>query len=200
MALARVQFISVSLDGFATGEGQTLDAPFGHAGERLHEYMQQVLGIRRARGGARVPAARPHGDRGRSGGPAPDRSCRAAPDRHDQPRRDRGRAPVPRPRAGGRRLPAGGPARVRRRRLQLRHGVRAAHLAGHDQAPGGRERARVRALPDVHPSRRRTDPGDRRGGTHGSGSRRRRGGSDGVDVGLRGRVRAGGRNPGPWGR
>ncbi|HVF78166.1 MAG TPA: dihydrofolate reductase family protein [Solirubrobacteraceae bacterium] len=39
MSLARVQFISVSLDGFATGEGQSPDAPFGHAGERLHEWM-----------------------------------------------------------------------------------------------------------------------------------------------------------------
>ena len=39
MSLARVQQISISLDGFATGEGQTLDAPFGHAGERLHEWM-----------------------------------------------------------------------------------------------------------------------------------------------------------------
>ena len=39
MSLARVQSVSVSLDGFATGEGQTRDAPFGHAGERLHEWM-----------------------------------------------------------------------------------------------------------------------------------------------------------------
>ena len=39
MSLARVQFFSVSLDGFATGEGQSHDAPFGHAGERLHEWM-----------------------------------------------------------------------------------------------------------------------------------------------------------------
>jgi dihydrofolate reductase len=39
MALARVQNFSISLDGFATGEGQSLDAPFGHAGERLHEWM-----------------------------------------------------------------------------------------------------------------------------------------------------------------
>ncbi|MGM4963041.1 hypothetical protein AB7714_06010 [Tardiphaga sp. 1201_B9_N1_1] len=39
MALARVQHVSVSLDGFATGEGQSLDAPFGHAGERLHQWM-----------------------------------------------------------------------------------------------------------------------------------------------------------------
>ena len=39
MSLARVQFFSVSLDGFGTGEGQSLDTPFGHAGERLHEWM-----------------------------------------------------------------------------------------------------------------------------------------------------------------
>jgi dihydrofolate reductase len=39
MSLARVQHISISLDGFATGEGQSLEAPFGHAGERLHDWM-----------------------------------------------------------------------------------------------------------------------------------------------------------------
>ena len=39
MSLARVQFFSISLDGFGTGDGQTLDAPFGHAGDRLHEWM-----------------------------------------------------------------------------------------------------------------------------------------------------------------
>jgi dihydrofolate reductase len=39
MSLARVQFFSVSLDGFGTGEGLSRDAPFGHAGERLHEWM-----------------------------------------------------------------------------------------------------------------------------------------------------------------
>jgi dihydrofolate reductase len=39
MSLARVQHISVSLDGFATGEGQSRDAHFGHAGDRLHEWM-----------------------------------------------------------------------------------------------------------------------------------------------------------------
>lgn len=39
MAVARVQFFSVSLDGFGTGEGLTLEAPFGHAGNRLHEWM-----------------------------------------------------------------------------------------------------------------------------------------------------------------
>lgn len=39
MSLTRVQHFSISLDGFGTGEGLSLDAPFGHAGERLHEWM-----------------------------------------------------------------------------------------------------------------------------------------------------------------
>jgi dihydrofolate reductase len=39
MSLVRVQNFSISLDGFATGEGQSLETPFGHAGERLHEWM-----------------------------------------------------------------------------------------------------------------------------------------------------------------
>ena len=39
MSLTRVQNFAVSLDGFATGEGQTRDAPFGHADDRLHEWM-----------------------------------------------------------------------------------------------------------------------------------------------------------------
>jgi dihydrofolate reductase len=39
MSLTRVQNFSISLDGFATGEPQSHDAPFGHAGERLHEWM-----------------------------------------------------------------------------------------------------------------------------------------------------------------
>jgi len=34
-----VHNFSISLDGFGTGEGLTLDDPFGHAGERLHEWM-----------------------------------------------------------------------------------------------------------------------------------------------------------------
>jgi dihydrofolate reductase len=38
MSLVRVQFFSISLDGFGTGEPQSLEAPFGHAGERLHEW------------------------------------------------------------------------------------------------------------------------------------------------------------------
>jgi len=39
MSLARVQNFSISLDGFGTGEGQRHDAPFGHAGDRLHEWL-----------------------------------------------------------------------------------------------------------------------------------------------------------------
>jgi dihydrofolate reductase len=39
MSLARVQSFSVSLDGFGTGEGLSLEEPFGHAGDRLHEWM-----------------------------------------------------------------------------------------------------------------------------------------------------------------
>ena len=39
MSRVRVHNFSVSLDGFGSGEGQSLDAPFGHAGTRLHEWF-----------------------------------------------------------------------------------------------------------------------------------------------------------------
>jgi dihydrofolate reductase len=39
MSRAYVHFFSVSLDGFGTGEGQTKELHFGHAGERLHQWM-----------------------------------------------------------------------------------------------------------------------------------------------------------------
>ena len=39
MSQVRVHNFSISLDGFGTGDGLTFDAPFGHAGERLHEWM-----------------------------------------------------------------------------------------------------------------------------------------------------------------
>lgn len=39
MTIVRVQNFSVSLDGFGAGEGLSRDEPFGHAGERLHEWM-----------------------------------------------------------------------------------------------------------------------------------------------------------------
>ncbi len=39
MSRARVHNFSLSLDGFGTGEDLSQDAPFGHAGQRLHEWM-----------------------------------------------------------------------------------------------------------------------------------------------------------------
>jgi dihydrofolate reductase len=39
MSRARVHNFAISLDGFATGEGLGLEAPFGHAGHRLHQWM-----------------------------------------------------------------------------------------------------------------------------------------------------------------
>jgi dihydrofolate reductase len=39
MSLVRVNNFSISLDGFGTGDVQSRDAPFGHAGERLHQWM-----------------------------------------------------------------------------------------------------------------------------------------------------------------
>ena len=39
MSRVRVHNFSISLDGFGTGAGLSQDAPFGHAGQRLHEWM-----------------------------------------------------------------------------------------------------------------------------------------------------------------
>lgn len=39
MSKARVHNLAVSLDGFATGEGQSLQTPFGHAGTRLMDWF-----------------------------------------------------------------------------------------------------------------------------------------------------------------
>jgi hypothetical protein len=39
MSQVRVHNFSISLDGFGTGDDVTFDAPFGHAGERLHDWM-----------------------------------------------------------------------------------------------------------------------------------------------------------------
>ncbi len=39
MPRTRIHNLSISLDGFATGEPQSAEAPFGHAGQRLHEWM-----------------------------------------------------------------------------------------------------------------------------------------------------------------
>lgn len=42
MSLTRIHNFSVSLDGFGTGEPQSLEAPFGHAGQRLHAWMMRT--------------------------------------------------------------------------------------------------------------------------------------------------------------
>lgn len=39
MTKLRVHNLAISLDGFATGEGRTVEAPFGHAGGRLVEWF-----------------------------------------------------------------------------------------------------------------------------------------------------------------
>ncbi|HWD81351.1 MAG TPA: dihydrofolate reductase family protein [Kribbella sp.] len=38
MSQVRIHNFAISLDGFGTGEGQSRETPFGHAGERLHEW------------------------------------------------------------------------------------------------------------------------------------------------------------------
>jgi dihydrofolate reductase len=50
MAQVRVHNFSVSLDGFGTGDGQSLDAPFGHAGNRLHEWFFTTRSFRAMQG------------------------------------------------------------------------------------------------------------------------------------------------------
>jgi dihydrofolate reductase len=50
MSKVRVHNFAISLDGFGTGAGQSRETPFGHAGERLHDwyvgtrYFQQMRG------------------------------------------------------------------------------------------------------------------------------------------------------------
>jgi len=39
MSIVRVHNFAISLDGFGTGEGQSSDAHFGHAGDSLHQWM-----------------------------------------------------------------------------------------------------------------------------------------------------------------
>jgi dihydrofolate reductase len=51
MSRVRVHNFSVSLDGFGTGEGQSLEAPFGHAGSRLHEWFFPTRTFREMQGG-----------------------------------------------------------------------------------------------------------------------------------------------------
>jgi dihydrofolate reductase len=46
MSSVRVHCLSVSLDGYASGEGQRLDAPFGHAGHRLLAWFDATRSFR----------------------------------------------------------------------------------------------------------------------------------------------------------
>jgi dihydrofolate reductase len=39
VSLVRVHNFSISLDGFGSGEPQSLESPFGHAGQKLHQWM-----------------------------------------------------------------------------------------------------------------------------------------------------------------
>jgi dihydrofolate reductase len=52
MSRVRVHNFSVSLDGFGTGEGQSLEAPFGHAQQRLHEWFFATRAFRAMSGEA----------------------------------------------------------------------------------------------------------------------------------------------------
>jgi dihydrofolate reductase len=52
MSRVRVHNFSVSLDGFGTGEGQSLEAPFGHAGTRLMEWFFPTRTFRTMQGEA----------------------------------------------------------------------------------------------------------------------------------------------------
>src|SRR5215216_2410097 len=68
MSLVRVHNFAISLDGFGTGEPQSHDAPFGHAGERLHEWMfatrwwnSEMSGQPGGSGGVDHAFARQHG-------------------------------------------------------------------------------------------------------------------------------------------
>jgi dihydrofolate reductase len=67
MSLARVHNFSISIDGFGTGEPQSREAPFGHAGERLHQWMfatrwgTEMFGGTGGTGGVDDALARQHG-------------------------------------------------------------------------------------------------------------------------------------------
>ena len=50
MSRVRVHNFAVSLDGFGTGEGQSLEQPFGHAGHRLLEPMSGTRFFRNMHG------------------------------------------------------------------------------------------------------------------------------------------------------
>jgi dihydrofolate reductase len=78
MSLVRVQNFSISLDGFGTGEGQSRELHFGHAGDRLHEWMfatrwgREMIGQSGGSGGVDDVFAQQHDAAGaRHGQPGP---------------------------------------------------------------------------------------------------------------------------------
>jgi len=50
VSLVRVHNFAISLDGFGTGDGQSLESPFGHAGSRLHEWFFPTRAFREMQG------------------------------------------------------------------------------------------------------------------------------------------------------
>ncbi len=50
MSRVRIHNLSISLDGFATGEGQSKEAPFGHAGIRLNQWFFATRTFRQMQG------------------------------------------------------------------------------------------------------------------------------------------------------
>ncbi|HET6965293.1 MAG TPA: dihydrofolate reductase family protein [Acidimicrobiales bacterium] len=67
MSLARVHNFTISLDGFGTGEGPSHEQPFGHAGQRLHQWMfftrfwREMVGQPGGSGGVDDAFAQQHG-------------------------------------------------------------------------------------------------------------------------------------------
>ena len=62
MSLVRVHNFAVSLDGFGTGEGQSADLHFGHAGDRLHEWMFSTQSSHERWDGTATPTSWGQGD------------------------------------------------------------------------------------------------------------------------------------------
>jgi dihydrofolate reductase len=50
MSRVRVHNLAISLDGYATGEGQSMESPFGHAGQRLMQWFFDTRSWRRMHG------------------------------------------------------------------------------------------------------------------------------------------------------
>jgi len=50
MSRVRVHNLAISLDGYAAGEGQSMESPFGHAGQRLMQWFFDTRSWRRMHG------------------------------------------------------------------------------------------------------------------------------------------------------